>query len=88
LARALRLDKLMRVKILPISVGFPFGLSAVVPVNVPLPTKIVMQVLEPIDLVAEFGEQPDIDTVDAHVRRVMQQALSELAKERRLPVIG
>jgi hypothetical protein len=78
----------MRVKILPISVGFPFGLSAVLPFNVPLPAKIVMQVLEPIDLIAEFGEHPDIDAVDAHVRRVMQQALDKLAKQRRLPVIG
>jgi hypothetical protein len=88
LAKALRLDKLMRVKILPISVGFPFGLSAVLPVNVPLPTKIVMQVLEPIDVTAAFGEQPDIDAVDSHIRRVMQKALDGLAKERRLPVIG
>ena len=37
---------------------------------------------------AEFGEDPDIDAVDAHVRRVMQKALDKLAKERRLPVIG
>src|SRR5581483_3812152 len=88
LARALRLDKLMRVKILPISVGFPFGLSAVLPVNMPLPAKIVMQVLEPIDVVAEFGEDPDIDEVDCHVRHVMQKALDKLAKERRLPIIG
>src|ERR1700749_547296 len=88
LARALRLDKLMRVKILPISVGFPFGLSAVFPVKVSLPTKIVMQVLDPIDVTAEFGEDPDIDSVDARVRRVMQKALDKLAKERRLPVIG
>ncbi len=88
LAKALRLDKLMRVKILPISVGLPFGLSAVLPVNVPLPTKIVMQVLEPIDVLSQFGEEPDIDAVDAHVRRVMQKALDGLAKERRLPVIG
>ena len=84
----LRLDKLLRAKILPVSFGFPFGLSAVLPVNVPLPTKIVMQVLEPIDIVAEFGEDPDIDEVDAHVRRVMQRALDKLARERRLPVIG
>ena len=88
MARLLRLDKLMRVKILPISFGFPFGLSAVLPVNVPLPTKIVMQVLPPIDIVAEFGENPDIDEVDGHVRHVMQRALDELAKERRLPVLG
>lgn len=88
LARLLRLDKLMRVKILPISFGFPWGLSAVVPVNVPLPTKIVMQVLPPIDIEAEFGPDPDIDEVDAHVRRTMQRALDELAAERRLPVLG
>ncbi len=88
LARLLRLDKLMRVKILPISVGFPFGLSAVLPVNLPLPTKIVMQVLEPIDIVAEFGEDPDVYEVDAQVRQLMQRALDRLADERRLPVIG
>lgn len=88
LAKAVRLDKLLRVKILPISFGFPFGLSAVLPVNLPLPTKIVTQVLPPIDIVAEFGENPDVDEVDAHVRHVMQQALDALAERRRLPIIG
>jgi 1-acyl-sn-glycerol-3-phosphate acyltransferase len=88
MARLLRLDKLIRVKILPISFGFPFGLSTVLPVNVALPTKIVMQVLPPIDIVAEFGADPDIDEVDGHVRHVMQRALDELAEERRLPVLG
>ena len=88
LAKAMRLDKLLRVKILPISFGFPFGLSAVLPVNLPLPTKIVTHVLPPIDVVAEFGEDPDVDEVDAHVRHVMQQALDALAAERRFPVIG
>ena len=80
--------RLARAKILPISFGFPFGLSLVIPPNMPLPAKIVMQVLPPIDIVAEFGEDPDIDEVDAHVRHVMQRALDELAAERRLPVLG
>ncbi|MGH3523132.1 MAG: 1-acyl-sn-glycerol-3-phosphate acyltransferase [Mycobacterium sp.] len=88
LAKALRLDRLMRSKILPVSFGFPFGFSAVLPVNLPLPSKIVMQVLEPIDIVAEFGKDPDIDEIDAHVRQVMQRALDKLAHERRLPVLG
>jgi 1-acyl-sn-glycerol-3-phosphate acyltransferase len=88
LAKTLQLDKLLRAKILPFSFGFPFGLSAVVPVNVPLPTKIVMTVLEPIDIAAQFGDDPDIDEVDSHVRRVMQDALDQLAQERRFPVIG
>lgn len=88
MAKTLRLDKLLRAKILPISFGFPFGLSAVVPVNLPLPTKIVTRVLPAIDIVAEFGEDPDVDEVDAHVRHVMQRSLDELAKERRVPVLG
>lgn len=88
LARLTRIDKLLRAKILPISFGFPFGLSAVLPVNVPLPTKIVTRVLPPIDITAEFGDDPDIDEVDSHVRRVMQKALDELADRRRFPVLG
>lgn len=77
-----------RAKVVPLSVGLPFGLSAVLPFNLPLPSKIVMQVLPPIDIHAEFGEEPDIDAVDARVRKVMQDALDELAEERRFPVLG
>ena len=80
--------RLARAKIVPISFGFPFGLSLVVPPNIPLPAKITMAVLPPIDIVAEFGDDPDIDEVDAHVRHIMQRALDELAEERRLPVLG
>ncbi len=80
--------RLARTKIVPISFGFPFGLSLVIPPNLPLPAKIVMEVLPAIDIVAEFGEDPDIDEVDAHVRHVMQRALDKLASQRRLPVLG
>jgi 1-acyl-sn-glycerol-3-phosphate acyltransferase len=88
LAKVVRIDKLMRTKFLPLSFGFPFGLSMVLPVNLPLPTKIVTQVLAPIDVVAEFGEDPDVEEVDAYVRSVMQQGLDDLAAQRRFPVIG
>ena len=92
LAHALRLTalerRLARTDILPISIGFPFGLSVLVPVNMPLPAKIVTEVLKPIDVVAEFGEHHDVHQVDAHVRRVMQDALHRLARKRRFPIIG
>lgn len=88
LAKALRVDKLMRVKIVPISIGVPFGLSAVVPLNLPLPTKIVTRILDPIDVRAEFGDEPDVAEVDQHVRKVMQAALDDLAKQRRFPILG
>lgn len=79
---------LMRSKYFPISFGFPFGLTPAFPPNLPLPTKIVSQVLDPIDLEAEFGEDPDIAEVDAEIRSRMQAALDELARQRRFPVIG
>ena len=87
IAKRLGLARL-RAQILPISVGFPFGLSVILPPNVPLPSKIVARVLEPIDIAAEFGDDPDVDEVDLHVRAVMQKALDELACERRYPVLG
>ncbi|MGC2568678.1 MAG: glycerol acyltransferase, partial [Mycobacterium sp.] len=31
---------------------------------------------------------PDVAEVDAHVRSVMQSALTRLARRRRLPIIG
>lgn len=77
-----------RARTLPISFGFPFGLSIVVPPNIPLPAKIVTQVLEPIDTRERFGENPDIATVDSHVREVMQEALDRLSRKRRLPILG
>ncbi|MCT7662218.1 lysophospholipid acyltransferase family protein [Mycobacterium deserti] len=87
IARRLGLKRL-RAEILPISIGFPFGLSVFFPPNLPLPAKIVTRVLEPIDIAEEFGDDPDVEQVDLHVRAVMQEALDELARERRFPVLG
>ena len=88
LAERLGIKRLLRSAILPLSFGFPFGFSAVIPPNVPLPTKIVTQVLPPIDIAARFGDDPDVDEVDEHVRSVMQQGIDELAAKRRFPVLG
>jgi 1-acyl-sn-glycerol-3-phosphate acyltransferase len=87
LAKRLGLER-FRAEILPVSFGFPFGFSVFFPPNVPLPTKIVTQVLDPIDVVERFGDEPDVDAVDAHVRDVMQAALDKLAKKRRFPILG
>jgi 1-acyl-sn-glycerol-3-phosphate acyltransferase len=87
LAKQLGLKKLFRMGLLPVAVGFPFGLT-VLPVNVPFPTKLVTRVLPPIDIASEFGNEPDIGAVDARIRGVMQKALNDLAAERRHPVLG
>ena len=87
LAKRLGLKRI-RLEILPLSIGFPFGLTTFFPANMPLPAKIVYQVLEPIDIVAQFGENPKVEDVDVHVRSVMQSALDQLAHQRRFPVLG
>ena len=51
-------------------------------------TKIVTQVLEPIHVADVFGPDPDIAEVDEVIRGRMQDALDELARERRFPVLG
>lgn len=92
LARALRLDRwehrVLRTDILPVTFGFPFGLSVLIPVNMPLPSKIVTQVLDPIDVAGQWGPHPDPVKVDGRVRRVMQAELDRLRRRRRLPIIG
>ena len=93
LTRGNRLAKLLgltkaRVDILPVTFGFPFGFSVLMPPNLPLPTKIVTHVLEPIDVVEQFGPDADVDEVDAYVRHVMQVALDELSRKRRFPILG
>jgi 1-acyl-sn-glycerol-3-phosphate acyltransferase len=87
LAKRLGLHRI-RLDILPVTVGLPFGMTMFFPANFPLPTKIVNQALEPIDIFAQFGRDPDIAEVDSYVRSTMQNALDQLARERRFPVLG
>jgi 1-acyl-sn-glycerol-3-phosphate acyltransferase len=89
LAKALRLDKLFRLKVLPISLAPPWGLNiGDFAGHIPLPAKITIEVLPAIDLEREFGPDPDLDEVYDHVTGQMQEALDALAAERRFPVIG
>jgi hypothetical protein len=91
--RALRLTKLehklFRSNILSIAFGFRFRLSIVVPVNMPLPTtKIVTQVLQPIDIAAEFGDDPGVAEIDAHVRSSHAERHRPAGPQAWLPIFG
>src|SRR5512133_258800 len=64
LAKALRRDKLFRLKVLPISIAPPWGLNVGdFAGRIPLPAKITIEVLPQIDLELEFGPDPDLDAV-------------------------
>jgi 1-acyl-sn-glycerol-3-phosphate acyltransferase len=88
-ARALRLDRLMRLKVLPAAVGPPLGFTVLdLPIRFPLPAKISIEVLEPIDLGQELGADPDIDAGYELVTSRMQTTLTGLGEDRELPIIG
>ena len=89
LAKLLALDRLFRLKVLPISLAPPWGLNVGDMMgHLPLPAKITVEALPAIDLKREFGPDPDIDEVYDHLVRQMQETLDALASERRYPLIG
>jgi 1-acyl-sn-glycerol-3-phosphate acyltransferase len=89
LARLLALDRMFRLKVLPISLALPWGLNVGDMLgHFPLPAKIRIQVLPPINLREEFGEEPDLREAYDDILGRMQRALDALAEERRLPMVG
>ena len=89
IARRLRLDRLLRLKVFPAQVAPPFGLTIMdLPGRLPLPAKIVVRVLPKIDLKKRLGSSPDADDAYEIVTGTMQRALDKLDEERSLPVLG
>jgi len=81
LAKGLRLDRLVRLKALPVSVSIPWGLNVglvgLLP-YIPLPTKLRTRVLPRM-----WQEADETREAFAHrVEQAMQTALTELAQEK------
>jgi 1-acyl-sn-glycerol-3-phosphate acyltransferase len=88
-ARFTRWADLTRIKVLPVALAPPFGVSLLdLPGRIPLPAKITIEVLPPIDVEKRFGSNPDYDDVYEGVTGEMQETLSELQAERTVPVVG
>jgi 1-acyl-sn-glycerol-3-phosphate acyltransferase len=84
LAKLFGLDRMFRLKVLPVSLALPWGLNVGDMLgHIPLPAKITIQVLEPIDV-----SRMDVDKAYERVTTQMQTALTGLAEERSLPVLG
>ena len=88
IARFLGLDRTMRLKVLPIVLSAPFGVTLPFSPFIPLQAKITISYLPPIDLRATYGDDPDLDKVYDDVVGQMQDVLTALQAERKLPVLG
>ncbi len=83
LARLLMLDRVFRLKSVPISVALPWGLNVTDWLgHIPLPAKITIEVQQPIEATAD-----DQATYEAVVAS-LQAGVNRLAAQRRFPVIG
>ena len=86
LARALRLDRTFHLHVLPISLALPWGLNiGDLLGHIPLPSKITVQVLPPIELRERLGSRPNLEDAYQLVTDVMQRALDDLAAGNRSP---
>jgi 1-acyl-sn-glycerol-3-phosphate acyltransferase len=91
LAKLLQLDKVARLKMFPIAVQAPWGVSPALLPEIPLPTKIRTAFQKPIELDCDPARAEDDQYVDAtyeEVRDSIQHGINALARRRRLPLFG
>ena len=91
LARALRLDRVARLKMFPIALNAPWGISPAMLPEIPLPTKIRTAFQPPIEVEHDPQRAEDGDYVDAkyeEVRASIQRGMDALARRRAFPVFG
>ncbi len=87
LAKLLGVDRLLRLKSVPIAIAPPWGLVVSdLAGHIPLPAKITIEVQEPIDV--KNIEAGDDDVIHDKVEASLQAGVDRLASERRFPVIG
>ena len=94
LAQRIPLAKKFRADVAPLWLGLPWGIGFGPMPHIPLPSKIKVEVLEPIRLWKVLGEAADAGDprvlqagLDL-VRSRMQQAADRLYAERKWPIIG
>jgi 1-acyl-sn-glycerol-3-phosphate acyltransferase len=91
IARALQLDKVARLKMFPVALQAPWGLSPALLPEIPLPTKIRTAFQKPIVVSRDPRKASDDDYLERkyhEVERSIQRGMDTLARRRRLPLFG
>jgi 1-acyl-sn-glycerol-3-phosphate acyltransferase len=91
LAQLLRLDKFARLKMFPIAIQIPWGISPALLPEIPFPTRIRTAFQDPIEFDHDPDKADDDEYVEAgyeQVRASIQAGMDRLARRRRLPLFG
>jgi 1-acyl-sn-glycerol-3-phosphate acyltransferase len=90
-AKLLRLDKIAQLKMFPIAIQAPWGISPALLPEIPFPAKIRTAFQPPIELDCDPARAEDQEYVDARYDEVcasIQRGMDALARHRRLPLFG
>jgi 1-acyl-sn-glycerol-3-phosphate acyltransferase len=91
LSRALRLDKLLRLKVFPIAVSLPWGIAPAALPQFPLPAKIRTRLMPAVELDHDPERADDDDYLEEkywEVQNSIQSGMDALARKRALPLFG
>ncbi|HEX8084265.1 MAG TPA: lysophospholipid acyltransferase family protein [Solirubrobacteraceae bacterium] len=91
LARVLQLDRVARLKMFPIAISAPWGISPAILPEIPLPTKIRTAFQPPVELDVDPERANDDEYVDRmyeEVRGSIQSGMDALARRRAFPIFG
>jgi 1-acyl-sn-glycerol-3-phosphate acyltransferase len=91
IAKLLQLDRVARLKMFPIAIQVPWGISPALLPEIPLPTKIRTAFQPAVELGPDLDLADDEDYVTSKYEEVqssIQHGMDTLARRRRLPLFG
>jgi 1-acyl-sn-glycerol-3-phosphate acyltransferase len=91
LAKALRLDRIARLKVFPFALSAPWGIAPAALPEIPLPTKIRTAFQDPVEVDHDPERAEDEAYVDSkydEVRDSIQRGMDTLARRRAFPIFG
>jgi 1-acyl-sn-glycerol-3-phosphate acyltransferase len=91
LSRALKLDRVLRLKVFPLAVSLPWGIAPAALPQLPLPAKIRTRFMPAVKLDDDPARADDDRYVEQkyqEVQRSIQHGMDALARKRALPLFG
>ncbi len=91
LSQALRLDKILRLKVFPLAISLPWGIAPAALPQLPLPAKIRTRLMPAVDVGSDPALADDDEYVERKYREVqdsIQHGMDALARKRTLPLFG
>jgi 1-acyl-sn-glycerol-3-phosphate acyltransferase len=91
LSKALKLDKILRLKVFPLAISLPWGIAPAALPQFPLPAKIRTRFMPAVEVDADPDRADDDEYVDQkydEVQDSIQHGMDALARKRALPLFG